>query len=79
VAKEPGPSSFQYLMAVVEYCMLLKRMVLKNSQLAEVAKGKEKKELDRLMRDSKVLSEPSFPSPLTRLVLARMETYVSYR
>jgi len=48
-------------MAVVEYCMLLKRMVLKNSQLAEVAKGKEKKELDRLMRDSKVralLSEP---------------------
>ena len=56
-------------MAVVEYCMLLKRMVLKNSQLAEVAKGKEKKELDRLMRDSKVLSDPSFPSPFTRLVL----------
>ena len=33
--------------------MLLKRMILKNSQLAEVAKGKEKKELDRLMKESK--------------------------
>ena len=28
-------------------------MILKNSQLAEVAKGKEKKELDRLMKESK--------------------------
>ena len=28
-----------YVMSVVEYAMLLKRMILKNSQLAEVAKG----------------------------------------
>ena len=42
-----------YVMSVVEYAMLLKRMILKNSQLAEIAKGKEKKELDRLMKESK--------------------------
>ena len=41
------------VMSVVEYAMLLKRMILKNSQLAEIAKGKEKKELDRLMKESK--------------------------
>jgi hypothetical protein len=34
VSKDPGPTHFLYLMAVVEYCMLLKRMILKNSQVA---------------------------------------------